>query len=107
MGHSIRVPISGTDHRRLRENFACDKRREDGRSELQVLHKAELGDTREHVNRLVDFGEAPEGGFPSWSLRARDVLRDKGTKAKQVISLKNCRVGFPCRGRIDPANAYP
>ena len=51
-------------------------RREDGRSELQVLHKVELGDSREHVNRLVDVGEAPEGGFPSWSLRARDVLRD-------------------------------
>ena len=44
-------------------------RREDGRSELQVLHKVGLGDSREHVNRLVDFGEAPEGGFPRWSLR--------------------------------------
>ena len=35
----------------------------------KFLHKVELGDSREHVNRLVDFGEAPEGGFPSWNLR--------------------------------------
>ena len=35
-------------------------RREDGRFELQVLHKAELGDPREHVVWLVVFGEAPD-----------------------------------------------
>ena len=35
----------------------------------KFLHKVELGDSREHVNRLVDFGEAPAGGFPSWNLR--------------------------------------
>ena len=52
---------------RLRENYTTKVK--DGRSELQVLHNVELGDSREHVNRLLDFGKAPEGGFPRWSLR--------------------------------------
>ena len=65
-------------------------RREDGRSELQVLHEVELGDSGEHVDRLVDFGEAPEGGLLSLRRRVtRRFVRYNGAQANQVIREKN------------------
>ena len=71
---SKQVPIRGTDHRRLLENCRVT-RKEDCRSELQFLHEVELGDSTEHVNRLVDFGEAPEGGLLSLTLRVPGKIR--------------------------------
>ena len=53
------VPKRQINFRRLR-GICGSSRSEDGRPELQVLLKVEIRDPREHVGRLVDFGEAPE-----------------------------------------------
>ena len=55
-------------------------RKEDSRSKLQVLHEVEIGNSTEHVNRLVDFGEAQEGGLLRLTLRVprkNQVIREK------------------------------
>ena len=52
-------------------------RREDGRSELQVLHKAELGDPREHVVWLVVLARgASHGTFGAVQLGPVQKLGD-------------------------------
>ena len=68
------MPIRAADHRRLQEKCRVT-RKEDGRSKLEVLHEAELGNSTEHVNRLVDFAEAPEGGLLSLTLRVPGKIR--------------------------------